>query len=92
MNSKVTDLDVKQLIIDALNLEDLSVADINSTEPLFVEGLGLDSIDALELGVAIKKKYNITINSDDTSMHKHFETVQSLVNFINDNRGSHASE
>ena len=87
MNEQISELDVKQLIIEALNLEDLTTDDIDSAEPLFVEGLGLDSIDALELGVAIKKTYNITINSDDKSMHQHFESVKSLVDFINDSRG-----
>ena len=86
MSEKISEQNVKELIIEALNLEDISVGDISSSEPLFVEGLGLDSIDALELGVAIKKKYNITINSDDKSMHQHFESVQSLVNFINGSR------
>lgn len=47
--------DIKQLIINALNLEDLTVEDIETDAPLFGDGLGLDSIDALELGLAIKK-------------------------------------
>jgi len=48
--------ELKQLIIDTLDLEDISVADIDSQAPLFNDGLGLDSIDALELGLAIRKK------------------------------------
>ena len=51
------ELEIKQLIIDTLMLEDIKPEDIDSAEPLFVEGLGLDSIDALELGVALQKKY-----------------------------------
>ena len=47
--------EIKQLVIEALQLEDITPADIDSDAPLFVEGLGLDSIDALELGVAIQK-------------------------------------
>ena len=60
--------ELKALIIECLDLEDISVEDIDSDEPLFVEGLGLDSIDALELGLAIKKKYNVSIdaNAQDT--------------------------
>ena len=54
--------EIKQLIIDSLNLEDLSVDDIETEAPLFVDGLGLDSIDALELGMAIKQKYGITLS------------------------------
>ena len=48
---------IKQLIIESLNLEDYNASDISSSDPLFGEGLGLDSIDALELGIAIKKKF-----------------------------------
>jgi acyl carrier protein len=51
--------DIKNLIISSLELEDITPEDINAQEPLFNEGLGLDSIDALELGMALKKNYNI---------------------------------
>lgn len=78
--------EVKQFIIDTLNLEDITPENIESEAPLFVEGLGLDSIDALELGVAIKKKYNITINSDDAETRQHFESVKNLAQFIEKNR------
>lgn len=78
--------EVKQFIIETLNLEDIAPEDISNEEPIFVEGLGLDSIDALELGVAIKKKYNITINSDDADTRKHFGSVKSLAEFIEKNR------
>ncbi len=84
---KNIELEVKQFIIDTLNLEDVSPEDIDSEASLFVEGLGLDSIDALELGVAIKKKYNITINSDDATTRTHFDSVKNLAKFIEDNRG-----
>ena len=60
--------EIKQLIIDSLNLEDLSVDDIETEAPLFVDGLGLDSIDALELGMAIKQKYGITLSSNNEEM------------------------
>ncbi|MCF6806833.1 phosphopantetheine-binding protein [Thiotrichales bacterium 19S9-12] len=81
--------EVKQMIIDVLNLEDITLADIKSDQPLFGDegdGLGLDSIDALELGVAIKKRYNITIDSDDDSVKEHFESVRNLALFIEKNR------
>ena len=51
--------ELKQLIIAELDLEDIEVEDINDADALFVEGLGLDSIDALELGLILKKHYNI---------------------------------
>jgi len=53
------ELEIKTLLIDALNLEDMSADDIDAEEPLFVEGLGLDSIDALELGLALQKRYKM---------------------------------
>ncbi|MBY7895414.1 acyl carrier protein [Vibrio fluvialis] len=74
--------DIKQLIIDALNLEDISIDDIDAEAPLFGDGLGLDSIDALELGLAIKKKYNIVIDADDTNTRQHFSSVANLARYI----------
>jgi acyl carrier protein len=74
--------DIKQLIIDALNLEDISIDDIDTEAPLFGDGLGLDSIDALELGLAIKKKYNIVIDADDTNTRQHFSSVANLARYI----------
>ncbi|MGF1776620.1 phosphopantetheine-binding protein [Vibrio nomapromontoriensis] len=73
---------IKQLIIDALNLEDITVDDIETNAPLFGEGLGLDSIDALELGLAIKKTFNIVIDADDTNTREHFASVANLANYI----------
>ncbi|MGI2881635.1 phosphopantetheine-binding protein [Vibrio furnissii] len=74
--------ETKQLIIDALNLEDISIDDIDTEAPLFGDGLGLDSIDALELGLAIKKKYNIVIDADDTNTRQHFSSVANLAQYI----------
>jgi len=80
------ELEIKKFIIDVLNLEDITPEDINVDEPLFGSQLNLDSIDALELGVAIKKKYNITLNSDDADIKKHFLSVKSLAKFIAENK------
>ena len=74
--------ELKQLIIDALNLEDMSIDEIETEAPLFGDGLGLDSIDALELGLAIKKKYNIVIDADDSKTRQHFASVENLANYI----------
>ncbi|MEC7940635.1 MAG: phosphopantetheine-binding protein [Pseudomonadota bacterium] len=74
--------ELKQLIIDALNLEDMSIDEIETEAPLFGDGLGLDSIDALELGLAIKKKYNIVIDADDSNTREHFASVANLANYI----------
>ncbi|MCG8316626.1 MAG: phosphopantetheine-binding protein [Pseudomonadales bacterium] len=75
-------LEIKLLIIESLDLEDVTPEDIVDDEPLFVEGLGLDSIDALELGLAIKNKYNVTIDAESEETKKHFASVNSLVNFV----------
>lgn len=74
--------ELKQLIIQSLDLEDLSVDDINSEELLFNEGLGLDSIDALELGLAIRKKYGIRIDAEKDDVQKIFASVATLAKFI----------
>ena len=64
MNNTLLELELKELILDVLNLEDITTEDIASDMQLFGDELGLDSIDALELGVALKKKYNIELNED----------------------------
>jgi acyl carrier protein len=78
--------ELKQLIIDSLNLEDITPDDIIDDQPLFGEGLGLDSIDALELGVAIKKKYNITIDAEDKNTREYFASIDNLAKFVDANR------
>ncbi len=80
-----TELAIKELIIEALNLEDLGPEDIDSAAPLFGEGLGLDSIDALELGVAIRRKYGVNLDIDSEEIRTHFESVANLALFVNSN-------
>ena len=74
--------DIKQLIIDALGLEDISVSDIGDDQTLFGDGLGLDSVDALELGLAIQKTYGIKIDADAKDTRNHFSNVASLAAFV----------
>jgi acyl carrier protein len=78
--------EVKEMIIDVLQLEDIESADIDSAAPLFVDGLGLDSIDALELGVALQKRYGITLSADAEDTRQHFASVNALVNLIETQR------
>ena len=73
---------VKELIIETLYLEDISPADIDSEAPLFGDGLGLDSIDALELGVAIRQKYNVEFDIKSDAIRDHFASVSNLARFI----------
>ncbi len=80
--------EIKQLIIDVLQLEDITPADIDSDAPLFADGLGLDSIDALELGVAIQKRYGITLSANSEETRRHFASVRTLGILIGSNRKS----
>jgi acyl carrier protein len=84
----MTDLteELKILIIDALRLEDVKPADIDPAAPLFTEGLGLDSIDALELGVALQKKYGMRFDANAEETKKHFSSVNTLAAFVSTNR------
>lgn len=74
--------ELKKLIINVLELEDITPEEINTKEALFVDGLGLDSIDALELGMALKKKYNLKMGTDKEENKKHFYSVKTLADFI----------
>ena len=78
--------EIKQLVIETLELEDISVDDIESSEPLFIDGLGLDSIDALELGVALQMRYLIVLQAEVEDNKKHFATIKTLAKFVNDQR------
>lgn len=78
--------ELKELIVEALNLEDVSPSDIVSEDPLFNDGLGLDSIDALELGIAIKAKYGIVLNQESDEIRKQFYSVKTLAQLIANNK------
>ena len=81
MTKEELQLELKALIVSALGLEDIKPEDIETDAPLFVDGLGLDSIDALELGLAIKKKYGITMSAENEENKKHFASVAALADF-----------
>lgn len=82
MNTLETE--IKELIINSLDLEDITVDDIDSQAPLFGdEGLGLDSVDALELGLAIQKHFGFQLDSENQELRKSFTNVATLANFIN---------
>jgi len=83
--------ELAQFIIDTLNLEDVKPADIDPSAPLFVKGLGLDSIDALELGVGLQKKYGIKLSSDAAETRKHFASVQALAALVTTHRAGATS-
>ncbi|AND68983.1 acyl carrier protein [Dyella thiooxydans] len=74
--------DIAGLIIDTLNLEDLQPGDIPPDQPLFRDGLGLDSVDALELALALQKRYGIRVESDAKNAREHFATVANLAAYV----------
>lgn len=78
--------EVTQLIIDSLNLEDMEVEDIEPEAALFKEGLGLDSIDALELALAISRKYGFQLRSDDEDNARIFSSLRALSAHIEQHR------
>lgn len=80
MNTLIEEL--KRLIISSLDLEDVNSADIDARAPLFGDGLGLDSIDALELGLAVQKKYGIKLDTNLADAREYFHSVESLAGFI----------
>ena len=84
MNEEI--LELKELIISGLNLEDVAPGDINDDEPLFGDGLGLDSVDALELGLLVQKKDGIVLNSKTQNLKQIFSSVASLAQYIAENR------
>lgn len=76
------EIQLKRLIVEELDLEGIDPADIASDEPLFVEGLGLDSIDALEIGIILRKEYDIKIETASDEIKMHFRTIGTLAAFI----------
>ncbi len=85
-DKKPFEQEIGQLIIDTLNLEDINLCDIIPDESLFGEGLGLDSIDALELSMAISNKYGIQLKSDDSNNEQIFASLKSLSEYIESHR------
>lgn len=81
-----SELEVAELIVEALNLEDISAVEIEPEAPLFREGLGLDSIDALEIAMAISQKYGFQLRSDDPDNATIFSTLRQLTQHIEKNK------
>ena len=82
MNREETEQKVKEIIVSSLDLEDVSPSDIDAEAPLFGEGLGLDSIDALELGMAIKREFGIAFSKDPADNKRIFRSVRTLAEYI----------
>ena len=78
--------ELAELIVNALNLEGVAPADIDPQAPLFKTGLGLDSIDALELALEISKRYGLQLRSDDENNVRIFSSLRSLAGHIAQHR------
>ena len=78
--------ELKELIVESLALEDIAPEEIETAAPLFVEGLGLDSIDALELAMALEERFGVKIGEDPEENQRIFTSVQSLAGFVEENR------
>ena len=90
MTREETENEIRRLIVDSLDLEDLRPGDIALEEPLFGEGLGLDSIDALELGMAIKKAFGVAFSKNPAENRQIFRSVKTLADFIEANAAKEA--
>jgi acyl carrier protein len=76
-------LEIKRLLIEALDLEHLTPADIDDDAPLFdTDGVGLDSIDALEIGIVLRRHYQLTIAADDENVRGHFRSINTLAALV----------
>ena len=83
MDQDISPLEIKRFIVKTLDLEDISPDAIGDDEALFAEGLGLDSIDAFELGIALKKTYKLDLEGADTAgFAHHFRTPATLAAFV----------
>ena len=80
--------EIAQLIVECTGLDDIAPEDIDPTAPLFVEGLGLDSIDALEIGVALAKRYGVRLTADNENNRRHFASLRALAAYVGSQRGA----
>ena len=78
--------ELKELIVETLALEDITAAEIETDAPLFVEGLGLDSIDSLEIAMILEERYGVTLDDDPDTNREIFDSVRSLGVFVTENR------
>ncbi len=78
--------ELKKLIVETLALEDTTPDEIETDAPLFGEGLGLDSIDALEIAMVLEERYGVTLDDDPESNERIFESVRSLTTFVAESR------
>ena len=79
--------EIRELVLASVEVEGLTAADIPADAPLFGEGVGLDSIDALEIGAALRRRYEVKFKANSAENRDHFRSVATLAEFIAANRG-----
>ena len=82
MDFETTAAKIKEIIVSSLDLEEVAPADVETDAPLFGEGLGLDSIDALELGMAVKKEFGISFSKNPADNKQIFHSVKTLADYV----------
>ncbi|AXK73061.1 acyl carrier protein [Lysobacter sp. TY2-98] len=87
-NQTAAETELAELLVQSLNLEGVNAADIEPTAPLFGDGLGLDSIDALELALAISKRYGFQLRSDSDENRRIFGSLRALSEHVQANRAA----
>lgn len=80
------ELKMAEILVEALNLEDIEANEIDPDELLFGDGLGLDSIDALEISLAISQEYGVQMKAEEESTREAFATLKSLTSFVQSNQ------
>ena len=78
---------IRQTILASVEVDGLTAADLPADAPLFGDGVGLDSIDALEIGAALRKKFNVKFKANSAENKIHFRSISSLATFIAANQG-----
>lgn len=79
--------EIRQVILSSVEVDGLTAADLPSDAALFGDGVGLDSIDALEIGAALRKKYQVKFKANSDENRQHFRSIASLADFIAANAG-----
>ncbi len=79
--------EIRQTILSSVDVDGLTAADLPADQPLFGDGVGLDSIDALEIGAALRKRYQVKFKANSDENRVHFRTISSLAAFIAANAG-----
>jgi acyl carrier protein len=85
-DERADEAELARLIVESLHLEDVQPGDIEPEAPLFGEGLGLDSLDMLELSMAIERSYGVKLRSDDPDNEKIFASLRHLARYIREQR------